>query len=120
MPSIITLTTDFGLDDLYVASVKGAILSINPQAVLIDICHTIEPQNIVQAAFIINIAYCHFPVDAIHVVVVDPGVGGRRHYLNLRAFRFKAESLRSIFHDKTQRENFSPQSVCFCKFLLLT
>jgi S-adenosylmethionine hydrolase len=57
MSSIITLTTDFGYDDAYAAAVKGAILSINPEATIIDISHSIEPQNILQAAFILSVAY---------------------------------------------------------------
>jgi len=52
MSFIITLTTDFGYDDAYVAVVKGAILSTNPEANIIDISHSIEPQNILQAAFV--------------------------------------------------------------------
>jgi S-adenosylmethionine hydrolase len=78
MRSTITLTSDFGLCDSYVAAMKGVILSINPEVNLIDICHTIEPQNINQASFIIGTAARYFPPDAIHLVVVDPGVGTKR------------------------------------------
>lgn len=78
MSSIITLTTDFGYDDAYVATLKGAILSTNPEANIIDISHSIEPQNILQAAFILGIAYRYFPNDTIHVAIVDPGVGSER------------------------------------------
>jgi S-adenosylmethionine hydrolase len=78
MSSIITLTTDFGYDDAYVAILKGAILSTNPEANIIDISHSIEPQNILQAAFILGIAYRYFPKDTIHVAIVDPGVGSER------------------------------------------
>jgi len=78
MSSIITLTTDFGYDDAYVAALKGAILSINPEANIIDISHSIEPQNILQAAFILGIAYRYFPKQTIHVAIVDPGVGSER------------------------------------------
>jgi S-adenosylmethionine hydrolase len=84
MPPVITLTTDFGEQDVYVASVKGVILTINPDAVLIDICHTVEPQHIAQAAFIIGEAYRHFPVDTVHIVIVDPGVGSRRRSLAVK------------------------------------
>ena len=75
---MITLTTDFGLDDVYVAAMKGIILSINPQVNIIDITHSIEPQDILQAAFIFNIAYRYFPKQTIHLVIVDPGVGSER------------------------------------------
>ena len=84
MGAIITLTTDFGLTDAYVAAMKGVILSINPEAKLIDICHTIKPQNIPQAAFVLGAAYQFFPQKTIHVVVVDPGVGTKRRAIILR------------------------------------
>ncbi len=84
MSSIITLTTDFGYADAYVAAVKGAILSINPQATIIDISHSIEPQNILQAAFILNAAYRYFPKQTVHVAVVDPGVGSEREGIILK------------------------------------
>jgi len=80
---IITLTTDFGLDDPYVAAMKGVILSINPRVTVVDICHTIKPQNIAQAAFILSTTYHYFPEGSIHVVVVDPGVGTERGALLL-------------------------------------
>ncbi len=84
MGAIITLTTDFGLGDAYVAAMKGVILSINPEAKLIDICHTIKPQNIPQAAFVLATAYPFSPEKTIHVVVVDPGVGTERRAIILR------------------------------------
>jgi len=83
MGAIITLTTDFGLNDGYVAAMKGVMLSINPEVQLIDICHNIEPQNIVQAAFILSTAYRFFPPKTIHLVVVDPGVGTERRAIIL-------------------------------------
>jgi S-adenosylmethionine hydrolase len=76
--AIITLTTDFGLDDAYVAAMKGVILDINPGATIVDISHSVEPQNIRQGAFVFSTAYTYFPQDTIHLVVVDPGVGGPR------------------------------------------
>ncbi len=85
MGAIITLTTDFGLNDAYVAAMKGVILGINPEAKLVDICHTIKPQNIPQAAFVLSTAYPFFPERTIHVVVVDPGVGTERRAIILRA-----------------------------------
>lgn len=84
MGAIITLTTDFGLTDAYVAAMKGVILGINPEAKLIDICHTIQPQNIPQAAFVLSTVYRFFPQRTVHVVVVDPGVGTRRRAVILR------------------------------------
>jgi len=84
---VITLTTDFGLDDAYVAAVKGVVLGINPEARLVDICHTIEPQNILQAAYILSTACEFFPPGTIHLVVVDPGVGTKRRAIILRTPR---------------------------------
>jgi len=84
MSSIITLTTDFGYDDPYVAAVKGAILSINPEANIVDISHSIAPQNILQAAFILSVAYRCFPKQTIHMAVVDPGVGSERQGIILK------------------------------------
>ncbi len=84
MGAIITLTTDLGLNDAYVAAMKGVILGINPEAKLIDICHTIKPQNIPQAAFVLSTAYEFFPQKTIHLVIVDPGVGTERRAIILR------------------------------------
>ena len=74
----IVLTTDFGLDDPYVGVMKGVILGINPRAQIIDLTHRIRPQNLRQAAFVLGTSYRFFPPEAIHVVVVDPGVGTTR------------------------------------------
>ncbi len=81
MRRVITLTTDFGLEDGYVGTVKGVILGINPDATLVDICHSIGPQDISQAAFVIGTSYRFFPPGTIHIVAVDPGVGGERRAL---------------------------------------
>jgi S-adenosylmethionine hydrolase len=81
--SIITLLTDFGTDDEYVGLMKGVILSINPSAVIVDITHQIDAQDIVQAAFTIHAAYRYFPAGTVHLVVVDPGVGTGRDLLAL-------------------------------------
>jgi S-adenosylmethionine hydrolase len=84
MSSIITLTTDFGYEDAYVGAMKGAILSINPAANIIDVSHSVGPQNILQGAFILNAAYRYFPKDTIHVAIVDPGVGSDREGVILK------------------------------------
>jgi S-adenosylmethionine hydrolase len=84
MASVITLTTDFGTGDAYVASMKGVILTINPKAVIVDICHSIEPQNVLQAAFILSNAYRYFPEGTIHLAIVDPGVGSQRKAIILK------------------------------------
>ena len=84
MNPIITLTTDFGFSDTYVATMKGVILSTNPRVTIVDITHSIEPQNITQAAFILNIAYRYFPEQSIHIAIVDPGVGSERRGIILK------------------------------------
>jgi S-adenosylmethionine hydrolase len=88
MKAIITLTTDFGLADAYVAAMKGVILDINRDARIVDICHSITPQNINEASFVLGSAYKFFPERTIHLVVVDPGVGTGRRAIILRTPRF--------------------------------
>ena len=77
-PGIITLTTDFGESDPYVAMMKGVILSINPDAKIIDISHQIPVGSIQEGGLIIKESYKYFPSGTVHVGVVDPGVGGKR------------------------------------------
>jgi S-adenosylmethionine hydrolase len=75
---MITLTTDFGLKDPYVAEMKAVILGICPNAVIVDITHEIAKFNIRMGAYVLASAVPYFPEDSIHVAVVDPGVGTRR------------------------------------------
>jgi S-adenosylmethionine hydrolase len=75
---IITLTTDFGLRDPYVAEMKAAILSICSDAVTVDVSHEIEKFNIRMGAYVLASAAPHFPKGTVHVAVVDPGVGTQR------------------------------------------
>lgn len=81
MTRFISLTTDFGLQDGYVACMKGVIYRINPHAIIIDITHQISPQAIRQAAFVLANTVPYFPLATIHGVVVDPGVGSERRIL---------------------------------------
>ena len=76
--SVITLLTDFGVADYFVGSVKGVILSLNPQARIVDLTHEIPAQDIEAAAFTLLAAYKSFPKGTVHVAVVDPGVGSTR------------------------------------------
>ena len=82
-----TLTTDFGLDDAYVGVMHGVILGICPEARIVDLCHHIAPQNVRQAAFVLQTAHRYFPPGTVHVVVVDPGVGSARRALAVRTRR---------------------------------
>ena len=86
--SVITLTTDFGERDYFVASMKGVILGINNQARIIDVSHNIKPHSIKETAFLLNSCYQYFPDGTIHVVVVDPGVGSSRRGLLVTTSRF--------------------------------
>ena len=76
--SIISLLSDFGIKDSYVAQMKAIILSINTKARIIDITHEIEKFNIRNGAFVLASAVTSFPPKTIHVAVVDPGVGTKR------------------------------------------
>lgn len=78
---IITLTTDFGLDDGYVGTMQGVILSIAAGATLVDLSHQVPPQDVRAGAFVLYQAVPFFPRDTIHLVVVDPGVGSQRRAL---------------------------------------
>lgn len=83
MRPIIALTTDFGLEDGYVGTMKGVILGINPEVAIIDLSHRIAPQDVRQAAYVLAAACPRFPPGTIHVVVVDPGVGSERRAIAL-------------------------------------
>jgi len=82
---IITLTSDFGLRDPFVGIMKGVILGICPEARLVDLTHEVEPQDILEGALSLEPAWRFFPPGTIHLAVVDPGVGGARRALGLRA-----------------------------------
>lgn len=80
---LITLTTDFGLGDNYVGAVKGAILSICPDAEIVDITHQVGPQDVAHGVYLTSTSWPYFPEGAIHVAVVDPGVGTDRRAILL-------------------------------------
>jgi S-adenosyl-L-methionine hydrolase (adenosine-forming) len=83
--AIITLTTDYGLNDHLVGALKGVILKINPDATIVDITHNVAPFDLLDGALAIGSAYSYFPARTIHVVVVDPGVGTERRPLLVTA-----------------------------------
>lgn len=83
--TVITLTTDFGLHDEYVGIIKGVILCTCKDAVIVDLTHDIEPQDIVAAAMSIGDSFRFFPNGSVHMVVVDPGVGSDRRILAVKA-----------------------------------
>ena len=85
MPPLITFTSDFGLTDWFVGVVHGVIHGLCPDARVVDLSHSIAPGDVESAAFLIEAAADDFPADAIHLAVVDPGVGTRRRALAISA-----------------------------------
>ncbi len=86
---IITLITDFGTSDTYVAQMKGVILGIAPEATIVDITHEVPPQNVLAGALALEAAYAAFPPGTIHVGVVDPGVGSARWAIAVETQRYR-------------------------------
>jgi S-adenosylmethionine hydrolase len=82
---IVTLLTDFGVEDPYVGIVKGVILAVNPAARIVDLTHAIPPQDIRRGALALEASYRVFPAGTVHLAVVDPGVGGPRRPLAVHA-----------------------------------
>jgi S-adenosyl-L-methionine hydrolase (adenosine-forming) len=78
MPPIVTLTTDYGLKDNYVATLKGILLSRIEQVRIVDVSHLIRPQDIMEGAFVLQHTYPFFPKNSLHIAVIDPGVGSNR------------------------------------------
>jgi S-adenosylmethionine hydrolase len=85
---LITLLTDFGDRDYFVASMKGVILTINPHATIVDLSHQIAPHKIEEAGYVLHSCYRSFPDGTIHVAVVDPGVGSNRRPLLVSSSRY--------------------------------
>lgn len=86
---IVTLTTDFGLSDPFAAAMKGVILSINPEAQVVDLSHQVSSYDLFDGAMTLALAYSYFPAGTIHVVVVDPGVGSARRPILVSTRRYK-------------------------------
>src|SRR2546426_8500649 len=82
---IVTLLTDFGLEDAYVGAMKGAILSVFVKAAVVDITHGVRPFAVLQGAFLLDSAWRSFPPGTVHVAVVDPGVGTERRAIAFHA-----------------------------------
>lgn len=88
--SAITLITDFGEADHYVACMKGVILQWAPTAQIIDVTHMIQPHDVVHGAFVLRQVFEHYPAGTIHIAVIDPGVGSTR---NLLAARYAGQTI---------------------------
>lgn len=86
--SVVTLLTDFGDRDYFVASMKGVILGINSHTRIVDLTHRVTPHDVEEAAFLLKSAYRYFPDGTVHVAVVDPGVGTARRPLLVTTSRY--------------------------------
>lgn len=104
MSQIITLTTDFGLQDYYVSAMKAVMLGLAPDVRLVDVSHDIPPQDIMAGAWVIRNSAFLFPPGTVHLVVVDPGVGTGRHPIALRIkdqfFVGPDNGIFSLFYDE--------------------
>ena len=104
---MITLTTDFGLTEHYVGAMKGVIYSINPTVQLVDITNAVQSFDILDGAIAIAQAYSYFPKDTVHIVVVDPGVGGARRPIiaNVGQYLFVApdNGVLSLVYEREER-----------------
>lgn len=104
MSQIITLTTDFGLQDYYVSAMKAVMLGLAPEVRLVDVSHDIPPQDIMAGAWVIRNSAFLFPEGTVHLVVVDPGVGTRRHPVALKIngqyFVGPDNGIFSLFYDE--------------------
>jgi S-adenosyl-L-methionine hydrolase (adenosine-forming) len=85
---IITLTTDFGLDNWFVGTMKGVIKSINPDAEIVDITHGVRRYNFREGAFALLNSYRYFPAGTVHLAVIDPEVGTTRRAIAVRSKRY--------------------------------
>ena len=104
---IISITTDFGEDDHFVGVMKGVILSINPDATVVDINHRVNSYDIFDGAYSLSQSYDAFPPGTIHLVVVDPGVGSERRPIIVQSkdYRFVApdNGVLSMVYEREER-----------------
>lgn len=104
---LITFTTDFGLTEHYVGVMKGVIRGIHPEAAVIDITNAVQSFDILDGALAIVQSYTYFPKDTIHLVVVDPGVGGPRRPILVTAgmYQFVApdNGVLSLIYEREER-----------------
>jgi S-adenosylmethionine hydrolase len=105
--AIITLTTDFGLNDHFIGAMKGVILEIAPDSQIVDISHAVQAFDILDGALTISQAYSYFPSGTVHMVIVDPGVGTARRPVVLTGDRhfFIApdNGVLSLIYDREER-----------------
>ena len=104
---LITLTTDFGLNDHFIGTIKGVLLNIVPEARIVDICHSVQAFDVLDGALTISQAYSYFPSGTIHMVIVDPGVGTARRPIILTSDRYQFvapdNGVLSMVYDREER-----------------
>jgi len=104
---IITLTTDFGLNDHFVGAMKGVILNLAPDAQIIDINHSVQAFDVLDGALTISQAYSYYPSGTVHMVIVDPGVGTARRPILLTGDRHQFvapdNGVLSLIYDREER-----------------
>jgi len=104
---LITLTTDFGVNDHFVGTVKGVILDLVPDARIVDICHAVQAFDVLDGALTISQAYSYFPSGTVHMVIVDPGVGTARRPIlaTVERHHFVApdNGVLSLIYDREER-----------------
>ena len=105
--AVITLTTDFGLNDHFIGAMKGVMLEIAPDAQIIDISHAVQPFDILDGALTLSQAYSYFPGGTVHMIIVDPRVGTARRPVILTGDRhvFVApdNGVLSLIYDREER-----------------
>jgi S-adenosylmethionine hydrolase len=105
--SIVTLTTDFGLQDHFVGTMKGVMIDINPEVKFVDISHAVQPFDVFDAALTVAQAYPYFPTGTVHMVIVDPGVGTARRpiVVSTEKYLFVApdNGVLSLVYDREER-----------------
>lgn len=106
-PPIVTLTTDFGLQDHYIGTIKAVILDLVPNVQFVDISHAVQPFDVFDGALTIAQAYSYFPTSTVHMVIVDPGVGTARRPLvvSTEKYLFVApdNGVLSLIYDREER-----------------
>jgi S-adenosylmethionine hydrolase len=118
--SIISITTDFGEADHFVGVMKGVILNINPDAVIVDINHQISSYDIFDGAYSLAQSYHYFPPGTIHLVVVDPGVGSERRpiILQTKNYRFVAPDNGVLSYVYEREENIEVRHITASHYFL--
>jgi S-adenosylmethionine hydrolase len=104
---LVTLTTDFGVNDHFVGTMKGVILNVNPAAQIVDICNAVRSFDVLDGALTIAQAFTYFPSDTVHVVIVDPGVGTQRRPIlavtDRHVFLAPDNGVLSLVYERTER-----------------